>query len=139
MPPQTRSNDSELSAALETLFSLVRNDENKKLAEQTRELIRRLAEKRFYLVVLGQFKRGKSTFINALLDLEILPTGALPVTSVITLIEYGPKRQISVSFNNGEEKRIFAGEIGRVRDRARQSPQQARRRCGAHYRAFSLC
>jgi len=36
-------------------------------ADQLRELARRLDSGRFHLVVLGQFKRGKSTLINALL------------------------------------------------------------------------
>ena len=34
-------------------------------------------------------KRGKSSFINALLGAEILPTGVLPVTAIITEIKYG--------------------------------------------------
>ena len=35
-------------------------------------------------------KRGKSSFINALLGAEIFPTGVLPVTAVITEIKYRP-------------------------------------------------
>ena len=38
--------------------------------------------------VIGQFKRGKSSFINALLGKDILPSAVIPVTSVITIIEY---------------------------------------------------
>ena len=38
------------------------------------ELRDRLLEGRFHLAVLGQFKRGKSTLLNALLGEEILPT-----------------------------------------------------------------
>ena len=37
----------------------------------------RLAEGRFQLAVLGQFKRGKSTLLNALLGEDILGTGIL--------------------------------------------------------------
>jgi hypothetical protein len=37
----------------------------------------RIAQNRFNLVVLGEFKRGKSTLINALIGRELLPTGVL--------------------------------------------------------------
>ena len=55
----------------------------------------RVAEDRFNLVVLGEFKRGKSTLINALLERDILPVGVVPLTSVVTAIgagDTGPTR-----------------------------------------------
>jgi hypothetical protein len=39
--------------------------------------------------VVGQFSRGKSTLINAILGDVFLPTGALPMTSVVTGVGYG--------------------------------------------------
>jgi GTPase SAR1 family protein len=54
-----------------------------------RELLARLAEDRFQLAVVGQFSRGKSTLINAILGDAYLPTGALPITSVVTGVGYG--------------------------------------------------
>jgi small GTP-binding protein len=54
-------------------------------------LLARLAEDRFELVVLGQFTRGKSTLINAILGTEILPTGTLPLTSVVTALRHGER------------------------------------------------
>jgi ribosome biogenesis GTPase A len=38
-------------------------------------------------------KRGKSTFIKALLGADVLPTGFLPVTAIITEIKYGQSRK----------------------------------------------
>ena len=52
----------------------------------------RLAADRFNLVVLGEFKRGKSTLINALLGRNVLPTGVIPLTSVVTTISAGERR-----------------------------------------------
>ncbi len=46
-------------------------------------------EGRMTMVVLGEFNHGKSTAINALLQLETLPTGITPTTSVITHIMKG--------------------------------------------------
>jgi GTPase SAR1 family protein len=44
------------------------------------------------VVVLGQFKRGKSSLINALLRDDVLPTGRLPLTGVMTRIAFGERR-----------------------------------------------
>ncbi|HTU78557.1 MAG TPA: dynamin family protein [Solirubrobacteraceae bacterium] len=54
-----------------------------------RELLARLAEDAFQLAVVGQFSRGKSTLMNAILGGPYLPTGALPMTSVLTTVSYG--------------------------------------------------
>jgi GTP-binding protein EngB required for normal cell division len=53
------------------------------------DLLARLAEDRFQLAVVGQFARGKSTLINAILGRPLLPVGALPVTSVVTSLRHG--------------------------------------------------
>ena len=55
-------------------------------ADQCRELMVKLAEDRFTLAVVGQFKRGKSSLMNAVIGREILPTGILPVTSAVTIL-----------------------------------------------------
>ena len=65
----------------------------------------------FTLVVVGQFKRGKTTFINALLKADILPTAIIPLTSVITIVRYGDKVEAVVSFNDGSKKVIPIEEI----------------------------
>jgi GTPase SAR1 family protein/muconolactone delta-isomerase len=61
-----------------------------------RELLARLAEDRFQLAVVGQFSRGKSTLINAFLGRSYLPTGALPMTSVVTTVRYGSRPRATV-------------------------------------------
>ncbi len=60
----------------------------------------------FSLVVVGQFKRGKTTFINALLGENLLPTAIIPLTSIITILRYGDKLRIIAFFENGTEKEI---------------------------------
>ena len=45
--------------------------------------IPKLESERFHLVVLGEFNHGKSTFVNALLGSDILPTGITPTTASI--------------------------------------------------------
>jgi GTP-binding protein EngB required for normal cell division len=55
---------------------------------EVRDLAERIAEGRFYVTCVGQFKRGKSTLLNALIGESILPTGVAPVTSVVTIVRY---------------------------------------------------
>ncbi|MDA8273092.1 MAG: dynamin family protein [Deltaproteobacteria bacterium] len=65
----------------------------------------------FSLVVVGQFKRGKTTFINALLGENLLPAAIIPLTSIITILRYGDKLQITVFFANGTEKEIVRDDL----------------------------
>ena len=59
------------------------------VAEEARELAARVSEGRFYVACIGQFKRGKSTLLNALVGHEVVPTGFVPVTAVPTVIRFG--------------------------------------------------
>jgi GTPase Era involved in 16S rRNA processing len=67
---------------------------------QYREWLAKLAEDRFTLAVLGQFKRGKSSLMNAIIGEELLPTGVLPLTSAITILKYGPSKRLVVHREN---------------------------------------
>ena len=85
--------------ALTTRYSSAFNDpSNQDKIEQIRE---NLESETFRLVVLGQFKRGKSTLINALLGKRILPADVIPVTAIVTEIAYGPKHEAQVYFYEG--------------------------------------
>jgi ribosome biogenesis GTPase A len=52
--------------------------------------IPKLEAERFHLVVLGEFNHGKSTFVNALLGADILPTGITPTTASINHVIHAP-------------------------------------------------
>ena len=60
-----------------------------RVADEARELASRISEGRFYVACVGQFKRGKSTLINALIGAPVLPVGFIPVTAVPTVIRFG--------------------------------------------------
>jgi len=74
-------------------------------------LVDKLRQNRFNLVVLGAFKRGKSTLINALLGKRVLPTAIVPLTSVVTILSYGEQLGIEVFFTNGERREISPEEL----------------------------
>ncbi len=58
------------------------------------------------VAILGQFKAGKSSFLNELLGRKLLPVGVIPVTTVITRISYGPKEWVVVSHFDGTRTQI---------------------------------
>ena len=66
----------------------------------------KLEEEAFNLVVLGEFKRGKLTFINALLGESILPTAIIPLTSVVTILRYGAELSVQVEYLNARLEQI---------------------------------
>jgi hypothetical protein len=76
-------------------------------ADRLTALRERLLGERFQLAVLGQFKRGKSTLINALLGAPILPTGIVPLTAVPTFISWGPKPSVSISYGPSRPPEVF--------------------------------
>ncbi|MGH3214616.1 MAG: dynamin family protein, partial [Trebonia sp.] len=86
----------ELGDLLRASLHLARSCADTDAESQARNLLSRLAADRFRLAVVGQFSRGKSTLMNALLGDAYLPMGALPMTSVITTVRYGtrPKAMI---------------------------------------------
>lgn len=73
----------------------------------------RVAEDRFNLVVLGEFKRGKSTLINALIARDVLPTGVVPLTSVVTSIGFGHRDRLTIRFADGREEESPLAELDR--------------------------
>lgn len=75
------------------------------------ETKRRLIDNKFTLVVLGEFKRGKSTFINALLGEKLLPSAVIPLTAIPTVLEYSLNVEGVVLFKDGSQKNIRCEEL----------------------------
>jgi GTP-binding protein EngB required for normal cell division len=64
------------------------------------ELRDKIRTNTFNLVVVGQFKRGKTSLINALLGVDILPVAVVPLTSIVTIMTYGEALRTKVYFND---------------------------------------
>ena len=101
----------ETIAVLSRLAGLSSNQGNRVLEAYLNEQQQKLAGDKFHLVVLGQFKRGKTTFLNALLGDEVLPTGVVPLTSIVTLIEYAEHMQITIYFEHDTTRHISLKEL----------------------------
>src|SRR6476646_6903674 len=68
--------------------------------------IPKLEAERFHLVVLGEFNHGKSTFVNALLGQDVLPTGITPTTASINHVVHAANPTARVVLQSGESKLI---------------------------------
>jgi GTPase SAR1 family protein len=68
-------------------------------ASEAVALAERSAEGRFYVACIGQFKRGKSTLLGALVGDPVLPAGVTPITSVPTVLRYGNHKSARVSID----------------------------------------
>jgi len=78
------------------------------------------------VAVLGQFKAGKSTFLNSLFGRPIVPVDVLPSTAVVTRIGYGPRERALVHGLSGDAFEIpLAGLAGFVTERG--NPGNAKR------------
>jgi GTP-binding protein EngB required for normal cell division len=97
--------------ALRTLASLeLLPRAQRHLAEETAD---KLAGAGLYVAVIGEFNRGKTTLINALLGAEVLPTGVLPVTAVPALVRFGKLPRATLRRVDGSDVAIDIGDIHR--------------------------
>ncbi|MFN2535052.1 MAG: dynamin family protein [Pseudonocardiaceae bacterium] len=63
------------------------------------------------VLILGEAKRGKSTLVNALFDAPLLPTGALPLTSVTTVVVVGGGLRAEVRYRDGHSEDVALDAI----------------------------
>jgi len=64
------------------------------------------------VAVFGQFKAGKSSFLNSLTGRPVLPIGVVPLTAVITRLRFGETDRAQVHFLNDTTETIPPGDIG---------------------------
>jgi len=62
--------------------------------------LQKLQDNKFNLVVMGEFKRGKTSFINALLGEAVLPMAVVPLISIITGLVYADSPSAEVIFKD---------------------------------------
>ena len=83
----------------------------KSVSKEARELADRISEGRFYVACIVQFKRGKSTLINALIGDPVLPVGFIPVTAVPTVIRFGDQLRARIQGRDGSWREIAVADL----------------------------
>lgn len=86
-------NSADLHTALGQLLS-------QQLRAQGRQIRARL-ERPFSIVMVGEFKRGKSSLINALLGTPVVTTNVTPETVTINQIQYGEQVRLEAQLADG--------------------------------------
>jgi len=104
--PETARNALELAGELCQGYQIIALDD---FLESCRSFVR---DEMLNVAVLGRFKAGKSSFLNHLFGKQFLPVGAIPVTTVVTEIEYGADERAEVVFKNGSTEAIPSQRIG---------------------------
>jgi GTPase Era involved in 16S rRNA processing/gas vesicle protein len=66
--------------------------------DQLKNLRNKISTETLKIMIAGQFKAGKSTSLNALLECDVLPAYSTPCTAVITEIYYAEKPKAVIEF-----------------------------------------
>ncbi len=64
----------------------------------------------FRVAVVGEFSKGKSTLLNALLGEKVQPTRAIPCSGTISVLKYGEKKRVICRYKDGTESEIPLSE-----------------------------
>lgn len=76
------------------------------LITEIENLCQKLQNQNFTVAVVGEFSRGKSTLINALVREQIQPVRTIACSSTITFLKHGLQKRIICHYKNGDEKEI---------------------------------
>ena len=107
----TATSDVDGAARLLRLAQLAEELASSRIAGEARDLANRISEGRFYVACIGQFKRGKSTLINALIGDPVLPVGFTPVTAVPTVIRFGDRRRARIQAGDGSWQEVSVSDL----------------------------
>lgn len=77
---------------------------NSSQLKSLKELEEDIAADQYSIMVVGEFKHGKSTFVNAILRQDIMPTGVTPTTATINIVQHGEVQKVRVVKVDGSEE-----------------------------------
>jgi GTP-binding protein EngB required for normal cell division len=112
MEREGRDRIDQLQMTLQELSRICDEPPLQRLQPSVFQLQQKLEQDEVCLAVLGQMKRGKSSLLNALLGKNILPTGVLPLTSVVTEIRYAALPSACVVYQSGCTEDVALSDIG---------------------------
>ena len=110
---QFKSKKAELVELLDETTGIFKELKDESEVQSLEEIRSKLKDNNFKVLVIGEFKRGKSTFINALLQEEILPAYSVPCTAIINEIKFGDDKRAVIHFKQkvGQLPEGLASEI----------------------------
>jgi Dynamin family len=84
------------------------------LSNRLRIAVARLTRPTTIICVVGEFKQGKSSLVNALLGADICPVDDDLATSALTLIRYGQEPRVEIRRRVGEAVVVELTEVARL-------------------------
>lgn len=103
-----------VTGLVESLIKLQEYSDHLGLVNTSRSIndtVDKVANEHFEVAIVGEFKRGKSTLINALLGQEILPADVLPATATLNRVTYSQTPYVIVEYKNGSCERVPIDEL----------------------------
>ncbi len=102
---------SEISENSKRMSEVCRSIGMNQMAEILNENRIKLQSHKFAVGILGEFRRGKSTVINAMLGREIMPSDIVPTTATMNRVSYGLTPYAELDLDDGSTKRIDVNEL----------------------------
>lgn len=102
-----------VSTGISQLSGVCRHISMEKQAEELKGIENRLKQHIFSVGIMGEFKRGKSTVINALLGQEIVPADIVPCSATLNYVKWDSEKGADVFFKNGTTKKIAVEELSK--------------------------
>ncbi|MGN0587154.1 MAG: dynamin family protein, partial [Oscillospiraceae bacterium] len=96
----------ELTESLVQLRDYSEELDLKNTAKSISDTIDKIADEHFEVAIVGEFKRGKSTLINALLGEEVLPADVLPATATLNRVTYSETPYVEVEYKDGASEKV---------------------------------
>ena len=94
MNKQIKDNIIRFNVIIKRITPLLKNHHKESDIEQLSKMMAAVSSDYVSVLVCGEFKRGKSSFINAFLGEDLCPTDAGIATSVVSIIKYGKERKV---------------------------------------------
>lgn len=96
---------------INSIREIASNNNYKNALNELNDLEEKLINQKIYIVVLGLFKRGKSSLINALIGDNIAPVAITPLTSVITFFQFSDSPIAEIVFENNSTQSVTINKI----------------------------
>ncbi len=76
------------------------------LEDDVRQLTQQIKSQKFRLAIVGEFSRGKSTLLNALLGEEVQPVRTVPCSGTLAVLKHGAKKRVVCHYKDGTQSVI---------------------------------
>lgn len=113
-----RSEGMSLAGLIADLATLCRELGREELAAHAERQLERLERESMVVLVAGEYKRGKSSLVNALLRRDVCPVAATQSTDVPTIVRYGDRENVSLTLTGREGHRVVEMPIAALPEAA---------------------